>query len=263
MTKEEFLSRVDQIANEKPKYMVGRDGSDGYCDCIGLLKGAVRRCGETWEGGVGSNYCARFGTIGLKAIVSDAELHPGDIVYKHRTADDPKYDLPARYRHGGQDDTGDYNDYCHIGVVTAVHPLRITHMTEPTSKVDTRLGKWSHFGRLYCFADDQEKGKDPMEKVKVGGGNTEKPINMRATMNSSSRLIAEIPQGAEVMLVSWGPTWSEIQYNGKGGYVRTEYIKREGDGEKVMITLSAESVRALLPILDELAAQLADQSGRG
>lgn len=31
-----FLEYVDQIADEKPAYKLGHDGTGGKCDCIGL-----------------------------------------------------------------------------------------------------------------------------------------------------------------------------------------------------------------------------------
>ena len=47
-----FLKNADQIAAESPSYKLGHDGSDGECDCIGLIIGAIRRSGGTWSGTV-------------------------------------------------------------------------------------------------------------------------------------------------------------------------------------------------------------------
>lgn len=38
-----WLCKVDEIAAEGPSYKLGHDGSDGSCDCIGLIIGAIRR----------------------------------------------------------------------------------------------------------------------------------------------------------------------------------------------------------------------------
>jgi hypothetical protein len=40
VTQESFLCNVDKIAAEDPDYQLGHDGSDGKCDCIGLLLAA-------------------------------------------------------------------------------------------------------------------------------------------------------------------------------------------------------------------------------
>lgn len=40
VNRESFLRNVDEIAAEEPSYQLGHDGSDGECDCIGLLLAA-------------------------------------------------------------------------------------------------------------------------------------------------------------------------------------------------------------------------------
>lgn len=45
VTLEAFLSEVAKIKSEAPTYREGGDGSDGTCDCIGLVIGAIRRAG--------------------------------------------------------------------------------------------------------------------------------------------------------------------------------------------------------------------------
>ena len=137
----EFISAVEEIAAENPRYRKGGSGFDGSCDCIGLIIGALQRCGGKWTGIHGSNWAARNATRDLKRIVSNSELEIGDLVYKAKTPGEKGYDLPSRYK-GHQDQ----NDYYHVGVVTSVYPLRIRHMTTPTVKVDTKLGAWSHHG---------------------------------------------------------------------------------------------------------------------
>ena len=41
MTIDEFLTNVRRIQAADPRYRLGRDGSDGYCDCIGLVIGGA------------------------------------------------------------------------------------------------------------------------------------------------------------------------------------------------------------------------------
>ena len=50
VTLEAFLSGVAKIKSEAPTYRAGGDGSDGTCDCIGLVIGAIRRAGGGWAG---------------------------------------------------------------------------------------------------------------------------------------------------------------------------------------------------------------------
>ena len=146
----EFLAAVEEIAAENPSYRKGGSGFDGSCDCIGLIIGALQRCGGKWTGIHGSNWAARNATDGLKRIVSNAELEVGELVYKAKAPGEKEYDLPGRYK-GDKDQ----NDYFHVGVVLSVYPLRIRHMTTPTVKVDTKIGAWSHHG--WCVLVEKEK----------------------------------------------------------------------------------------------------------
>ena len=47
MTVDTYLTGIEQIYAEKPGYKLGHDGSDGYCDCIGMCKGAIKRGGDS------------------------------------------------------------------------------------------------------------------------------------------------------------------------------------------------------------------------
>lgn len=40
-----FLEQFETICATKPDYRIGGSGTDGTCDCIGLIIGAVRRAG--------------------------------------------------------------------------------------------------------------------------------------------------------------------------------------------------------------------------
>ena len=70
MTTERFIQEVETIYDLQPSYERGHDGSDGKCDCIGLIKGALRRGGETPTGLKGSNYAARYTLRNFRAIES-------------------------------------------------------------------------------------------------------------------------------------------------------------------------------------------------
>ena len=87
VTLEAFLSGVAKIKSEAPTYREGGDGSDGTCDCIGLVIGAIRRAGGGWAGTHGSNYAARFAVDGLFRQVDAADLEPGWLVFKALGAD--------------------------------------------------------------------------------------------------------------------------------------------------------------------------------
>lgn len=91
---DDFLRGVQEIKSEAPTYREGGDGSDGTCDCIGLVIGAIRRAGGGWTGTHGSNYAARFAVDGLFRQVDAADLEPGWLVFKALGPMDAGYDLP-------------------------------------------------------------------------------------------------------------------------------------------------------------------------
>lgn len=140
---ETYVSGVNQIYAEQPQYKLGCDGSDGFCDCIGMVKGAIRRGGGDASGLSGTNYAARYTIRNFSCIPSVSALSVGDVVLKGRKPGESGYSLPDKYK-----DSGDLTDYYHIGTVTQVNPLQITHMTTPTAKRDTKLGKWAYYGQL-------------------------------------------------------------------------------------------------------------------
>ena len=52
---QKFLAMIDVIKRLNPAYKQPGDGSNGVCDCIGLIIGALRRMGLKWTGIHGSN----------------------------------------------------------------------------------------------------------------------------------------------------------------------------------------------------------------
>lgn len=144
MTLEEFLTQINALADEQPVYRLGGDGSDGTCDCIGLIIGACRRSDLKWPGIHGSNWAARNVTADMSRIAGVGSLSLGDLVYKTRSPGQRRYDLPSRYTSHFDD-----KDYYHVGVVTQLSPLRIRHCTSPGGvTTDKRLGAWKYHGQL-------------------------------------------------------------------------------------------------------------------
>lgn len=141
-----FVAAVLENVQRVTQYKLGGDGSrNGECDCIGLIIGAVRLMGKNWDGIHGSNYAARYKTANLAPLTGAGVLAVGNIVYKARGPKEANYDLPVRY-----DSHPDKLDYYHVGVVTSVAPLEITHCTNTPGgiKRDSSPGKWKYYGEL-------------------------------------------------------------------------------------------------------------------
>ena len=218
-----FVAGVQEIAASAPAYRLGGDGSDGTCDCIGLVIGAIRRAGGSWEGIHGSNYAARYEMRELLPVVDAGELCLGDVVYKARTPGQAGYALPERYL-----SDPDMRDYYHVGVVTEVEPLEITHCTTPGIVRDARLGKWTYRGRLEQVDDDGAEVVENMAqtaKVTATSGST---VKMRSKPSTSDGLYWEVSVGAVVQVAEVSGGWAKVRYGDRTGYMMAEFLDMGG-----------------------------------
>lgn len=251
-----FLTKVEEIANEGPEYQQGHDGSDGYCDCIGLIIGAIRRGGGNWRGTHGSNYARRSEMATFGKVEKPGDLVPGEIVYKANEPSDPHYDLPDKYKPGHNGYMGDIRDYYHVGVVISVNPLRIRHMTTPTSKLDDKIGRWKYHGQLAKVKYDYDESKreadsmtgevQPMYQARVEGGR----LNIRNGESVSSAKLGQVPEGAILTVVQDRGDWCWIEYNGIRGYVKSSFLIRMDVSEDSQ-TITVDRMR-LEAVYDEL-----------
>lgn len=104
-------------------------------DCSGMFVRAFRLQGERIYHG--SNTIWRKHLAEKGEIRSAQDLRPGMAVFKWKET------TPAKFA----DDLG---DFCHIGLVTSVSPLRIVHASTEGMrvKVDTKRGAWKYWGVL-------------------------------------------------------------------------------------------------------------------
>ena len=246
VTVEKYIENVNVIYKKKPSYELGHDGSDGKCDCIGMVKGALRRCGDKGEGLSGTNYAARYTLKNMRKISSVSQLKLGEVVLKTADINHPKWALPNKYRKGGSSYNGDLNNYSHIGTVTKLNPLEITHMTSPTAKKDTKLGNWSYAGQLPQVSYESEVFIVVEYATVIGGS-----LNLRKDKSTASFKIASIPTGSKVAVTEHNNDWCKVVYNEHTGYVMTKFLSFEsgGDDNKVTITLSRENALALYEAL--------------
>lgn len=224
VTIDAYVEQVNAIYAEKPKYETGHDGSDGLCDCIGMCRGALKRAGATDVKGMnGTNYAARFVLLDLHKIKNASELCVGDVVLKTRDMNDASMPLPDRYREGGADYTGDLTNYTHIGTVTKVDPLEITHMTSPTAKKDTKLGKWEYVALLpWVDSVAPEPQPEPMTATVVAEKG--KTVKMRAKPSTKCALYWDVPIGSTVNVDKVGDEWSQITYQGIQGWMMSKFL---------------------------------------
>lgn len=231
MTIETYMNGIMANLFRVERYELGMDGRNGGCDCIGLIIGGIRLAGGKWDGTHGSNWAARYAVKGLNEITNKNMLNIGDMVFKARRPGHEKYDMPERYK-----SSGDMNDYYHVGVVTSVHPLEITHCTGVTGgiKRDTALGEWMYYGQYIGITEEMSMGAEGSYTV-TGG-----QLKMRSGPGTNYNVIAYIPNGKQVQgaKIDGEPDWIYTKYGKDIGYCMARYlvpVDQNDDGDTITI----------------------------
>lgn len=276
-TVRQFLSGSEANMQRIREYRNGGDGSDGTCDCIGLVIGAVKLAGEKWNGNHGTNWTVRNKMKTFNKINGAASLKEGELVYKAREPGENGWNLPEMYA-----SHPDHRDYYHVGIVRCVQPLVIEHCTTVQGgiKNDNSIGQWKFHGELdivdYGTADSGEEEKHMAKYIAQVTAKSGKTVNMRSAASKAAAVIAQVPVGDEVnLLEETDSVWAKIEYNGKTGYMMREFLipvgelddglyrpgedetepvfpqnPQENTGEKITISLSRELAQDLLAAID-------------
>ncbi|MBQ2699661.1 MAG: SH3 domain-containing protein [Clostridia bacterium] len=229
INRDAFLEQVQVIFGEAPTYRLGGDGSDGTCDCIGLVIGAIRRAGGEWDGTHGSNFAARERVTQMRKQVAAEDLQLGWLVFKARGPRDAGYALPGSYRAGE-----DLMDYYHVGVVTGVEPLTITHCTSSGSvngvTVDHAQGKWLYAGPCALV----RYGEGEKRQVTASSGGT---VNLRKAPEGA--LLCRIPLGETVEVLSRQDGWARVLWGNRYGFMQERFLEQTGEAGNLLEELKA------------------------
>jgi hypothetical protein len=242
---EAFLEAALAIEAGKPTYREGGNGTDGTCDCIGLLIGAIRRAGGKYTGVRGSNWAARHELRGkLYTITGAKALRPGMAVFKAYDPFDDDWDLPQRYK-----TDPDQNDYYHVGVVISAEPLIILHCTKSSSANGctraTSLKGWTHYGWMKQVGDSGQEEKTLRSMIVHTDGGT---LNLRAAASTGSERVGKIPNGATVEAGDTVNGWIPVRYQGMAGYCAAQYLE---DADRITISISRAAAEELLRVLKD------------
>ena len=237
MNTTQFLENIEKNKKRVNRYELGHDGSDGACDCIGLIIGAWRLGGQKWPWTHGSNYTARNLVDNL---AMNAPLALGDLVFKARGPNDSGYKLPDTYRSGP-----DLLDYYHVGVVTSTAPLTITHCTETPGgiKTDNSRGKWLYSGQ---FNKLEKEGGIIVNKKMIVTAESGGTVNLRSAAGMSYPVLEQVPIGATVEVISsTAGGWAYVQHGNRRGYMMEKYLK-DADAEQ-----EAEKASSMAALVDQ------------
>lgn len=229
-TREKFIDACMDIVTAKPEYKRGCSGLK-QCDCIGMVKYGLMKNG-VYLSTTGTNWTIRNQVTNIRQITGKAVLKAGDVVFKRKAQGDDGYDLPPKYREGGSAYNGDLNDYCHIGVVKSVNPLRIIHMTGPTAKTDTSIGKWKiaadlkpqYISDSNPTAQESDEDPEPVTMTATVSCDNGKPLNFRTQPSTTAALLDRIPINTVVTVKTYKSDWCQIIYRRNTGYVMTRFL---------------------------------------
>lgn len=223
---QEMVKNFQVMWKEKWKYEWSA-ASRGKVDCSGAFVYTYRLFGKSIYHG--SNRIAREYVVELipyEEAKAKGLIVPGMAAFRSRKPGQDKYDLPGQYKPGGSHYNGDLNDYNHIGLVdddinyvlNAANPFARTPITQ----------KWTHVAKLKDV--DYGGGPEPMPgKTAIVTAPSGSTVNLRSSKSteSASNIIARVPIGSTVTIVSDEGQWCKIQYGSKVGYMISNYLDYE------------------------------------
>lgn len=183
----------------------------------------------------------------------------GDLVYKSREPGEKDYDLPDKYANHF-----DQRDYYHVGVVTGVNPLKITHCTSASDAngilIDQKLGQWSWHG---CLTKIDGKEPNPSTSVQaVVTADSGRTVNLRKSPSKSATVLERVPIGDVVEVTNENGEWCAVKYKGKSGYMMSCFLYF-GDIANDMIFVSAGELAKLSSALNDAIAAVNEMMNGG
>jgi len=244
-----FLEEIRRIAQSAPVYREGGTGADGTCDCIGLVMGAMYALGRSRYELHSSNYFARRQTDRLTPLLDAAQLSPGMIVYKARTATDA---LNVRYQPGGSCYNGDLLDYYHAGVVESVRPLSIVHCTSSGNAngivIDNGCETWTHCGYVAGLEEPEMDVQTAIVTASSG-----KTVNLRKRPDLNAPLVMRVQVDAAVTVHESADGWAKVTVDGEPVYMMEAFLRRE-DVLEQWVKLPLQAVLDIIETLKAYAA---------
>lgn len=255
-----LINLFQRMYKEHWPYVWGA-AEEGCVDCSGAFDYAFRTL-KGIDYPHGSNSIARKYIVGKLLPVSQAQ--PGMAAFKARVPGEQYYDLPDKYLPGGSSYDGDLNDYYHIGLVDD----DIRYVLNAKGKdygfcrdqLTTKNG-WDYVAYLkgvdYGNSAEKEKGEIIMQDaiVVLPSGAKGDTVNMRKAASTSSTVIVKVPVGSEVSVEEDQGQWCKIVYEGRTGWMMSNYIEYEGQADETS-RLSYEDVESINNALKEIERQI-------
>lgn len=233
----------------------------GCVDCSGAFVYAFGLFGISYPNG--SNMIARGYTVGRLLPISEAK--PGMAAFKAHPPGEKGYNLPDKYKIRGSAYNGDLNDYYHIGLIDHDTGYVLNAKGTAYGFCRDRLGpSWDYVAELK-YVDYEGSGETVKARVVLPAGATGNTVNMRKSPSRTADIVCKVPVGAEIDIIDDQGQWCEIAYDGKTGYMMSNYIEYEGqDGESETLTPEDQKrIDQALTVMQEQIDIIGSIVGRG
>lgn len=224
----DLISLFQTMYREHWKYVANK-AEKGCVDCSGAFKYAYETFGLSIPHG--SNAIARKYIVGKMLPISEAK--PGMAAFKVKVPGEEGYDLPDKYKSGN-----DVNDYYHIGLVDEDPKYVLNAKGKDygfSRDALTAKNGWDcvAFLKNVDYGEEEQRvpdGTEVMATVVLPHGASGSTVNMREGPGRDNGIIAKIPVGSEVCVTEDKGEWCKITWNGKHGWMMSNYIEYAGQG---------------------------------
>ena len=216
----EALRLFEQMLAEHWAYAWGK-AEKGLVDCAGAFVYLYKQHGLSLY--QGSNRIARNETVKLLPV---SAAKPGMAAFKARAPTEKGYALPDKYKPSAKYYNGDLRDYYHIGLVDEDTHYILNAQNPKNGFVRSPVTQgWDYVGYLKDI-EYSEKGADTMQRMVVtaDSGST---VNLRARPDTKAPLLARVPVGEAVTVLTISGGWATIQREGIIGYMMEQYLKAQ------------------------------------
>lgn len=216
----DLISLFQRMQKEHWAYEWGV-AKEGCVDCSGAFVWAYKQYGKSIY--QGSNRIARSYVAELLPI---SAAKPGMAAFKARAPTESGYALPKKYKKKGKFYNGDLQDYYHIGLVDEDTHYILNAQNPKNGFVRSPVTQgWDYVGYLKDI-EYSEKGADTMQSMVVtaDSGST---VNLRSRPDTKAPLLARVPVGEAVQVLTISGGWATIQREGITGYMMEQYLKAQ------------------------------------
>lgn len=191
-------------------------------DCSGLFKWAFESLGgEMYHGSntMFKKWCTATGKLTNGKRTDGKELKPGTAVF-----------------------TGNESTHNHVGLYVG-NGWVIEAQGSKNGVIRSKItnSKWTYWGELKGVdygaksgdsAAPDQKNDNPVADAQTAivTAQSGRTVKMRAKPSASCKLYWDVPVGSEVIVDESGEPWSRITWNGREGYMMTQFLQAEDSG---------------------------------